>query len=185
MKEEIWKIPYTLVNENWDLLQRYLEFKGNPKYIIVGDVDLALREDISNLGNLVGIDGNLDLRYSSIESLGELEFVEGKLKLYGCENIKTLGKLKKVVRGYLNLGNSSIESLGELEFVGGHLALHICKKIKTLGNLKKVDGNLELNFSPIESLGNLQFVGGDLLIYNTKIHPSELNNVEIVGMIYR
>jgi hypothetical protein len=101
-------------------LQKYLKAIGNPKYIIVGDVDLVDRKDISDLGNLFGVEGELNLEFSSIESLGELQFVVGYFSLYGCKNIKTLGKLKKVVdRLYLDL--SSIESLGELEYVGGNL----------------------------------------------------------------
>jgi len=122
MNEEIWKIPYSLVKNDWDLLQKYLEFKGNPKYIIVGDVDLGVRQDITNLGNLVGVEGYLWLFKSSIESLGDLEFVGGDLQLWSCQNIKTLGKLKKV-GGYLSLTLSSIQSLGELEFVGEDLLI--------------------------------------------------------------
>jgi len=123
MNEEILRIHYGMVKNDWDLLQRYLEFKGNPKYILVGDVDdLEDRKDISDLGNLVGVEGDLYLAYSSIESLGELEFVKGFFSLYECQNIKTLGKVKRV-NGVLQLTDSSIESLGELEFVGGNLWL--------------------------------------------------------------
>jgi len=184
MKEEIWKIPYGLVNENWDLLQRYLEFKGNPMYILVGDVYLRNRKDISDLGNLVGVEGKLHLNKSSIESLGNLEFVNGDLFLSNCENIKTLGNLKEV-SGYLNLNNSSIESLGELTFVDGDLDLYKCKNIKTLKKLKRVSVNLSLEYSTIESLGNLEFVGGDLWVHDSNLVPSELNKVDVGGSIIR
>jgi hypothetical protein len=120
MNEKILKIPYIAVREDWNLLQQFLKIKGNPKYIIVGDVDLVDREDIFDLGNLVGVEGYLELEYSSIESLGELEFVDGYLGLFYCQNIKTLGKLKKV-GGFLDLYDSSIESLGDLQFVGDEL----------------------------------------------------------------
>jgi hypothetical protein len=120
MNEKILKIPYIAVREDWNLLQQFLKIKGNPKYIIVGDVDLVDREDIFDLGNLVGVEGYLNLDESSIESLGDLEFVDGYLGLYDCKDIKTLGKLKKV-GWFLNLIKSSIESLGELEFVGDNL----------------------------------------------------------------
>jgi hypothetical protein len=120
MNEKILKIPYEAVRYDWDLLQKFLELKGNPKYIIVGDVNLSKRQDIFDLGNLVGVVGGLYLVNSSIESLGELEFVGGRFSLYGCKNIKTLGKLKKV-EGGLSLSYSSIQSLGELEFVEGEL----------------------------------------------------------------
>jgi len=184
MNEEIWKIPYSLVKNDWDLLQRYLEFKDNPKYILVGYVNLYGRQDISDLGNLVGVDGKLILNWSSIESLGELEFVIGSLELTECENIKTLGKLKKV-EGNLMLAYSSIESLGELEFVKGFFSLYDCKNIKTLGKLKKVGVDLNLSSSSVKSLGELEFVGEDFFIKNTNIPLSELNKVEVGGKIYR
>jgi hypothetical protein len=52
--------------------------------------------------------------------LSELEFVDGSLSLEDCDNIKTLGKLKRV-KNNLYFDESSIESLGELEFVGDNL----------------------------------------------------------------
>jgi hypothetical protein len=120
MNEKILRVPYSAVNNDWDFLQKYLKAIGNPKYILVGDVNLAGRKDISDLGNLVGVVGGLVLIWSSIESLGDLEFVGGELSLSHCENIKTLGKLKRI-EGDLVLHSSSIESLGELEFVDGDL----------------------------------------------------------------
>jgi hypothetical protein len=120
MNEKILKIPYAAVNNDWNFLQKYLNKIGNPRYIIVGYVDLGSRKDIPNLGNLVGVEGDLRLTRSSIESLGDLEKVDGDLWLDNCKNIKTLGKLKRVGIN-LWLDNSSIESLGGLEFVGNAL----------------------------------------------------------------
>jgi len=184
MNEEIWKIPYSLVKNDWGLLQKYLDFKGNPKYIIVGNVNLYDRQDISDLGNLVGVEGGLNLGWSSIESLGELEFVGGDFSLWGCKNIKTLGKLKKV-GGHLYMNMSSIESLGKLEEVTKDFDLCDCQNIKTLGKLKKVGGALALSRSSIESLGELEFVGEDLFINGTKFTPSEFKKVNVVGRIIR
>jgi hypothetical protein len=185
MNEKILKIPYSAVREDWDLLQKFLKMKGNPRYIIVGDVKLRDRQDISDLGNLVGIEGYLDLSYTSIVSLGELEYVNGDfILLWGCKKIKTLGKLKKV-EGYLYLSDSSIESLGELEYVEDYFSLFGCQNIKTLGKLKKVEGDLNLGRSSIESLGELEYVEGDLLLKNTNIPPSEIKKVEVAGKIVR
>jgi len=181
MNEEILRIHYGMVKNDWDLLQKYLEFKGNPKYIIVGDVDLYGRQDIFDLGNLVGLEGNLNLGSSSIESLGGLEFVGGYFSLAYCRKIKTLGKLKNV-EGFLNLGDSSIESLGNLKFVVS-LSLFDCQNIKTLGNLKKVEGSLDLIGSSVKSLGELEFVGNRLFIRSTNIPQSELNKIKVVGLI--
>jgi hypothetical protein len=184
MNQKILKIPYSAVNGDWNLLQKFLTLKGNPRYILVGDVDLHNRRDISDLVNLVGMEGNLNLTSSTIESLGDLEFVNGYLDLFYCQNIKTLGKLKKV-DGYLSLSSSSVKSLGELEFVGKDMWLTNCKKIQTLGNFKRVEGTLRLSRSRIQSLGDLEFIGGNLWVDGTKIPPSELDNVEIIGKIYR
>jgi hypothetical protein len=141
MNEKILKIPYLAVRNDWNLLQKFLELKGNPRYIIVGNVKLRDRQDISDLGNLVGVEGYLYLSYSSIVSLGELEFVGKDLWLGACKNIKTLGKLKKV-GGDLALGWSSIESLGELEFVGKGLFIRYTnipsselKKVEVVGKI--------------------------------------------------
>jgi hypothetical protein len=184
MNEKILRIPYEAVRYDWYLLQQFLNMKGNPRYIIVGDVVLEDSEDISDLGNLVGVEGELDLYDSSIESLGKLEFVGGNLSLYDCQNLKTLGKLKKV-EGELNLSNSSIESLGELEFVGGNFGLFRCENITTLGKLKKVEGYVDLRDSPIESLGDLEFIGKHLNVRFINISPSEINKVNVVGKIIR
>ena len=94
MNEKILKIPYLAVRNDWNLLQKFLELKGNPRYIIVGNVKLRDRQDISDLGNLVGVEGYLYLSYSSIVSLGELEFV-GKGLFIRYTNISS-SELKKV-----------------------------------------------------------------------------------------
>jgi hypothetical protein len=202
MEQNILKIPYAAVNNDWNLLQQFLKIKGNPKYIIVGNIDFSYNGYVSDLGNLVGVVGDLLLSYSSIESFGELKEVEGNLALYGCQNIKTLGKLNRV-DGDFSGNNAFIQSLGELEFVSGDLALSFCPNIKTLGKLKKVGGILNLSYSPIQTLGELkevymnlflsstwiqsldelEFVGGDLWIDNTNITKSELDKVKVIGKI--
>ncbi len=183
MKENILKIPYSAVNNNWDFLHKYLNKIGNPRYIIIGDVDLSFSNNIYDLDNLIGVDGNLDLAWSDIKSLGELEFVIGKLNLLGCSKIKNLGNIKRVKEISLRL--SSVQSLSKLEEVNGDLNLTKCYDIETLGNLKKVDGDLDLSYSPIESLGNLEFVGKNLYLYKTQINPAEFDKVQIVGNIIK
>ena len=136
--EKLLKIPYAVFND-WDLLQQFLKRKGNPRYELIGDVDLRWREDIIDLGNLIRVDGILDLYSSAIESLGKLQYVGSNL----------------------NLTDSSIESLGSLEYVGGHLVLPYTS-IKELGNLKYVGHTLNLSSSLIQSLGNLEYVGEEI-----------------------
>ena len=93
------------------------------------------------------IEGNLDLRKSSIESLGELTGVNGKLQLENCHQLKSLGKLKKIKKN-LSL-NDEIETLGDLEEVCEDLLLQRCGNLKDLGKLKTVNGTIYLKGSGI------------------------------------
>ena len=87
--------------EAWKIIQKIIEKKGNPPY---------------------SIDGSLDLRDTSIESLENLTSVGGYLFLYGTP-IKSLGNLQSV-GGFLDLQGTYIESLGNLQSVGGDLYLY-------------------------------------------------------------
>jgi len=89
-------------NNDWNFLQEYLESEGNLPYTI---------------------DGDLDLRYSEIKSLGNLLSVGGNLNLFETE-IKSLGNLRSV-GGFIVLDFAKIESLGNLQFVGGDLYLRL------------------------------------------------------------
>ncbi len=151
--------------DNWNLMQKFLTKKGNPDFTI---------------------DGDLDLRDTSIESLGNLTSVGGTLYLMRTQ-IKSLGKLTSV-GGYLFLAETQIESLGNLTTVGGNLDLDY-SSIESLGNLTSVGGSLFLYNTPIESLGKLKSVGGHLELRRTslseKYTEEEIRNiVEVKGDIY-
>ena len=118
--EKLLKLPYAVFND-WNLLQQFLERRGNPRYELVGDVDLSYREDIIDIGNLVRVDGYLILPFVSIQSFGKLQYVGGGLDLYSS-SIKSLGNLVRV-DGYLDLRDTPIQSLGNLEHVGERIYL--------------------------------------------------------------
>jgi len=111
--------------DNWNLMQKFLDKKGNPEYTVGGDIDLR-KTPIESLGNLTSVGGYLDLYNTPIKSLG---------------NLTTVG-------GYLDLSNTLIESLGNLTSVGGYLDLYNTP-IKSLGNLTTVGGDLDLTNTPI------------------------------------
>ena len=119
-EDKILKLDFDVFNNDWNLLQRFLEKKGNPPYKIINDLNLG-GSNIESLGNLQSVGGYLNLKGTNIESLGNLKSVGGSLDLYGT-NIESLGKLESV-GGYLNLCKTNIESLGNLEYVGGELDL--------------------------------------------------------------
>ena len=88
-------------NDDWNLLQKFLESKGNPPYSIGGDLDLE-KTPIKSLGNLTSVGRNLNLKRTPIESLG---------------NLTSVGS-------FLDLRRTPIESLGNLTSVGGDLYLY-------------------------------------------------------------
>jgi len=81
-EDDIRKIDFQIFNNDWNVLQKFLERRGNPPYIITGDLDLY-DSKIESLGNLQSVGGFLDLRYSEIKSLGNLQSVGGYLDLTG------------------------------------------------------------------------------------------------------
>jgi hypothetical protein len=100
-EQEVLHIPsMKIFGGDWDLLQKFLELKGNPPY---------------------SIGGNLYLEDSSIESLGNLISVGGDLYLYNTP-IKSLENLTSVGDD-LDLEGTSIKSLENLISVGGDLDL--------------------------------------------------------------
>ena len=118
--EKLLKIPYAVFND-WDQLQQFLERRDNPRYELAGYVDLAEQEDIFDLGNLVRVDGDLDLQGTPIKSLGNLQYVGGDLHLADTP-IQSLGNLE-YVGNYLFLYGTLIKSLGNLEYVGDTIYL--------------------------------------------------------------
>ena len=78
----------------WDIIQKILERKGNPPYSIEGDLDLR-DTPIESLGNLQSVGGTLDLEETPIKSLGNLQSVGKSLFLRGTP-IESLGNLQSV-----------------------------------------------------------------------------------------
>jgi len=64
------------------------------------------------------IKGNLDLRNSNIESLGELTQVNGYLNLFECKDLKSLGNIKKIKDALVLYGCENLKNLGKLKYCG-------------------------------------------------------------------
>jgi hypothetical protein len=99
-EEKVLKVPFAAFGNDWDVLQRFLERRGFPPYMIMDDLDLSFSK-IESLGSLTSVGGYLDLSETRIESLG---------------NLTSVG-------GYLDLRDTDIKSLGNLTSVGGSLDL--------------------------------------------------------------
>ena len=79
--QKVLRIPsLKFFNDDWFLLQEFLETKGNPPYSIGGDLNLQ-GTPIESLGNLISVGGDLGLYRTPIKSLGNLQSVGGYLDL--------------------------------------------------------------------------------------------------------
>ena len=144
-EQKVLQIPsLKFFNNDWFLLQEFLERKGNPPYSFGENLHLT-GTPIKSLGNLQSVGGFLDLRGTSIESLGNLQSVGGYLDLTGTQ-IKSLGNLRSV-GGELDLRRTPIKSLGNLQFVGGNLLLtktplYKMYSEKQIRKMVNVEGNI-------------------------------------------
>lgn len=115
------------------------------------------------------INGNLILRDSLIESLGNIEEVNGYVDLMGCNNLKDLGKLK-IIRNNVTLNSPKLKSLRNLKSIDGKLGFLDCNNLETLGNLEIVTSHLGIfRCEKLKSLGNLKIVRGLIKINNSSI----------------
>jgi len=109
---------------DWDLLQKFLELKGNPPYSIGGNLYLE-DSSIESLGNLISVGGDLYLYNTPIKSLENLTSVGDDLDLEGT-SIKSLGNLISV-GGDLDLQGTPLskmyteEQIRQMVYVGGKL----------------------------------------------------------------
>lgn len=147
-QEEILKVNFSVFDNNWEILQKFLERRGNPPYMITDDLDLS-ESDVKSLGNLTSVGGWLDLNNTDIKSLGNLTSVGGTFNWGHC-NIKSLDNLTSVGGDFV-LYHSKIEDLGNLTSVGGNVYLS-STNIDDLGKLKYVGGNLDLRFTPLSRI---------------------------------
>ena len=147
-EDEILTIPgFSFFNYDWKVLMSFLNKRGNPKWKMMGNLSLYDDQDVTDLNNLVSVEGYLSLVNTPLTTLGVLESVGGNL----------------------DLKYSKIESLGALESVGGKLDLMV-SKIESLGNLKMVGGVLYLFNTPISKkyteneIRQMVKVGGGILM---------------------
>jgi hypothetical protein len=111
-------------NNDWNLLQKFLQLKGNPPYSIGGNLYLE-DSSIESLGNLISVGGDLYLYNTPIKSLENLTSVGDDLDLEGT-SIKSLGNLISV-GGDLDLQGTPLskmytkEQIRQMVYVGGKL----------------------------------------------------------------
>jgi hypothetical protein len=119
-EEKLLKIPgLKFFNNDWNILQKFLESQGYPRYSIGGDLDLR-RSDIETLGNLVKVHGSLLINDKKLRDLGMLRSVGKRFVLVNCDHLKSLGNLR-YIGGFLDISNTNVSSFGELKSVGSYV----------------------------------------------------------------
>jgi hypothetical protein len=111
-EQKVLELPGLDYFGSWDILQKFLERRGNPLFSIDGDLNL-FGTKIKSIDNLVSVGGDLSLRMTPIKDLGNLEYVGGDLDL-AWTPIEYLGNLKEV-GGDLSLRMTPIKDLGKDE----------------------------------------------------------------------
>ena len=169
-KKKLLNVPTDLFYSKWEPILNNYRKKGFDGIKLKGDVNFysVFYMDFDRIfEHIVEIDGSLDLRRSTVKSLGNLESVSGEVDLRNCEELTDLGNLKNVGEG-LALNNTNITSLNNLEYVGNYLVVSETP-IKDLSKLKYVGDYLKLNNTNIESLGDLEEVGGYIYAPDTQL----------------
>lgn len=142
----------TLIAEIYRIIQRYI------KDGCQGDLNLS-RSPIKILpDNLTHVGGSLNLSYSKIKDLNNLERVDEDLDLYRSIKLKSLGKLK-YVNWTVDLRYTNIETLENLDTVGRSLNIVGCSNLKSLNKLKKIGDSFDADDAiNLKNLGELEYV---------------------------
>lgn len=162
-----------------------LGIKENDLFKYIEEIQhyLSLRDsDLTDLGSLKKIGGNLTVANSNIQSLGKLEYIGGNADFENSK-IRNTGALKKI-NCSCTFNNSEIEDLGDLEYIGGLLNLKDTQ-IKQLKSLKYIGSDLCLNGSKVEDFGELKYVGGNVVTDYGSAQRKLLTNagIEIKGYV--
>jgi len=163
-EENILRIPFSAFDNNWEVLQKFLEKRGNPPYEITDDLDLR-GTNIESLGNLISVGGDLNLEGSKLKTLGNLTSVGGNLYLAG----------------------SKIQSFGNLTSVGGDLYLY-GKKTEPI-RVTSAEDYLDLFRRDLESFRNVNSTEDYLELMSSPLSKryteKEIRSmVEVGGKVY-
>jgi len=115
-KNKIMTVPAVLFLDKTDVILDNYKKKGFDGIKILGGVNYNKQDkDFDRIfDNVVEVERYLDLNYTKIKSLGNLEYVGGNLYLGYCKKLKSLGELK-YVGGNLFIDNSPLLKLSDEE----------------------------------------------------------------------
>ena len=115
-ENKIMNVPAVLFLDKTDVILDNYKKKGFDGIKILGGVNYNKQDkDFDRIfDNVVEVERYLDLNYTKIKSLGNLEYVGGNLYLGYCKKLKSFGELK-YVGGNLFIDNSPLLKLSDEE----------------------------------------------------------------------
>jgi DNA repair exonuclease SbcCD ATPase subunit len=139
---------------------RIKRFKGKPLYITT-KLDLSGNKELTNLGNVVYVNGDLNVSQTNLTNFGNLTYVNGSLNISGTK-ITSLGNVK--VKTHIFDENTPIEArrIREAELV---------KEAEADG--RREDGEWELDNPDIDEEG----LAANAL-FNMLVNKDELNEMD-------
>ena len=113
-ENKIMNVPAVLFLDKTDVILDNYKKKGFDGIKILGGVNYNKQDkDFDRIfDNVVEVERYLDLNYTKIKSLGNLEYVGGNLYLGYCKKLKSFGGLK-YVGGNLFIDNSPLLKLSD------------------------------------------------------------------------
>ena len=145
-------------------------------------IDIYHIEDLLNLmDEECCINNDIIIRGNNLTSLGRLQKVNGELGII-CETLVSLGQLEYVKRNlWISSGSKNLKSLNDLSIVDGDVNLRY-SNINNLGKLIEIGGKLSIRDTEVNNLNNLKKIGLNLFL-SKDLKDIDLSHIEIGGKV--
>lgn len=155
----------------------YIHIVWSDKITMITGSALLRGTNLTNLGNVKEIWGELDIETAKLTSLGKVENVWGDIQMTGNTNLKSFGELKRV-GGSVFLDNSKIKSLGKIENIEKSLYLND-SEVEDLGELTSIGKSIFFTGSRVTSTGKLKTIGSQVDFSGSQV--SSIEGIEYIG----
>jgi hypothetical protein len=161
-----------------DLRVMYSDFNDLGDLRVVNGGVTFRNTDIVSTGKLIYCNG-LNIYGMKFKEIKKLTEVSGDLLIYST-SIETLGGIT-AISGRLKFSqNSNLTSLGDIREVNGDVVIDKCDELNSLGVLKRIGGCLDVRTAKLESFGNLTNLDGFVVALKSKVGNLYESDLDIV-----
>ena len=166
--EEIFSLPpiKDFFNDDYALVLEFMDTLGNPKFKIAGDVDLYMHKEMKSLGNLVEVEGYVDIEFTNIKELPENLKINSFLHLMGNDDITELPNGLSV--STISAQGTNINKINNIT-INRNAIFSYMFNLTSLPDNFNVPGFLDLNYSGIREIPKNLIVGKDFYIKGTPL----------------